>query len=325
MTRRRIAAPVVLLVGLLAGWFVAGLPSRKSVRALGTDFPGETSVMRQRAKEAIAAKRAVRRQWTVVPIARISRHLIHAVLASEDPKFFGHEGVDWEAIQASIEANIERGEYARGGSTITQQLAKNLFFTTRKSLVRKARELAVTRWLEADLTKKRIIELYLNVIEWGDGVYGCEAAARRYYRVSCAALDEAQAAGLAAMIPSPRRINPRVNPGLHARATRRVLWLMRGAGYLKREIRYLGRDLAPEPNVEVDEKDPEPAEAEAEPPELTPEPMPESTLPPPPSPSPITFEGAIEPSPAPTPKVSPDPGTALRVFAAPVAEVRIAL
>lgn len=243
--------------------------------------------MRQRAKEAVSEKRSVKKRQQIVPIARISRHLIHAVVAAEDPKFFGHEGLDWEAIQESLERNIEKRSFARGGSTITQQLAKNLFFTTHKNLVRKAREVVVTRWLEEDLTKKRILELYLNVIEWGDGVYGCEAAAERYYRTTCAALDEAQAAGLAAMIPSPRRINPRVNPQLHARATRRVLWLMRGAGYLKREIRYLGKEMASQPPIVVDDRG-------ADPPEPDRDPSPDAELP------------EVVATPVPSPTATPD-------------------
>ncbi len=192
-----------------------------------------------------------------MPLRSISKNLIHAVLSAEDPNFFGHEGIDWDALKESIETNLEKGRYARGGSTITQQLAKNLFFSTHKSLIRKGREAIVASWMEHDLTKKRIIEIYLNVIEWGDGVYGCEAAARRYYGVSCAALDVDQAAGLAAMIPSPRRINPRTNQGLHARATRRVLRQMRWAGYLKRDI----RDMGNEPDkIAPDESEPEPRE-----------------------------------------------------------------
>ena len=135
--------------------------------------------------------------------------------------------------------------FARGGSTITQQLAKNLFFTTNRSLVRKLREVIVARWLEEELGKRRILELYLNVIEWGDGVYGAQAAAQRYYGKPASALDEVEAAGLAAMIPNPRRINPRVTPQRHARAQRRVLWLMRGAGYLKREAGGLGAEPPP--------------------------------------------------------------------------------
>jgi monofunctional biosynthetic peptidoglycan transglycosylase len=220
-------------------------------------MPDETSVMRQRDGEAREAGHKPRRLQRIVPLGSISKNLIHAVLSSEDPNFFGHEGIDWDALKESIETNIEKGRYARGGSTITQQLAKNLFFSTHKSLIRKGREAIVASWMEHDLSKKRIIEIYLNVIEWGDGVYGCEAASRRYFGVSCAALDVDQAAGLAAMIPSPRRINPRTNPGLHARATRRVLRQMRWAGYLKRDIRDMGNE--PE-KIAPDESEPEPRE-----------------------------------------------------------------
>src|SRR5206468_335698 len=133
-----------------------------------------------------------------VPITRVSRNLIHAVVAAEDPKFFGHEGIDWDAVKESMEKDVRERRFARGGSTITQQLAKNLFFTTHKSVTRKLREMIAARRLEAELKKARILELYVNVIEWGDGVYGCEAAARRYYGKSAAELDEDEAAGLAA-------------------------------------------------------------------------------------------------------------------------------
>ena len=112
-----------------------------------------------------------------------------------------------------MEKNLEKRRFARGGSTITQQLAKNLYFGTEKSPTRKLRELIVTRWIEDDLTKRRILELYLNVIEWGDGLYGAEAAARRYYGKAASDVDANEAAGLAAMIPNPRRINPAGQPG----------------------------------------------------------------------------------------------------------------
>ena len=262
---------------LLGGWILLGLPARSEVRDLARNLPEETSVMRQRDAEAREAGRRPRRLQKTVPIRSISKNLIHAVLSAEDPNFFGHEGIDWDAIKESIETNIEKGRYARGGSTITQQLAKNVYFTTYKSLIRKAREAIVATWMERDLPKKRIIEIYLNVIEWGDGVYGCEAAARRYYGVSCAALDVDQAAGLAAMIPSPRRINPRINPSLHARATRKVLRQMRWAGYLRRDI----RDMGKEPDkVIADESGPEPREQDDPPaPSPTPTPTPDGDRP----------------------------------------------
>ena len=290
---------LALVVGalLVGGWILVGLPSRGDVRELASNPPEETSVMRQRDGEAREAGRRPRRLQKTVPLRSISKNLIHAVLSAEDPNFFGHEGIDWDAVKESLETNLEKGRYARGGSTITQQLAKNIFFTTYKSLIRKAREAIVATWMERDLSKRQIIEIYLNVIEWGDGVYGCEAAARRYYGVSCASLDVYQAAGLAAMIPSPRRINPRTNPGLHARATRKVLRQMRWAGYLKQDLRDMGNE--PE-RIVADESEPEPHEPdEPEAPTPSPSPTPSSE---PPS-TPLLMEA---PTPSPTP--SPTPG-----------------
>jgi monofunctional glycosyltransferase len=246
------------------GYVVGGLPSRAEVRALAHGNPGETGVMRQREEEARAAGRRLRRNQGWVPLGQVSRHLVHAVVAAEDPKFFGHEGIDWEAVRESVETNVKRGRFVRGGSTITQQLAKNLFFTTKKSVVRKLREMIVASWMEQDLSKKRILELYLNVIEWGDGVYGCGAAATRYYGKAVGSLDETEAAGLAAMIPSPRRINPRVNPARHARAQRRILRLMAHAGYVSRAVSTLGTEPTPvrEEPEEAEDGGPEPREPE---------------------------------------------------------------
>jgi monofunctional biosynthetic peptidoglycan transglycosylase len=216
--------------------------------------------MRQRDQEAQDAHRKLRHVQTWVPIARVSRHLIHAVVAAEDPNFFGHEGVDWEAVRESLEKDIKTHRFARGGSTITQQLAKNLFFTTRKSVVRKLREMVVARRLEGELSKKRILELYLNVIEWGDGLYGCEAAAQRYYGKSAADLGEIEAAGLAAMIPSPRRINPGVNARRHAHAQKRILWLMSRLGYVRKNVAGLGATPPPPEPEEPDDDDALPVE-----------------------------------------------------------------
>ena len=177
----RLALGTLLALAALLAWVWVGLPARSEVRALLRTNPERTRLMEQREEEAKAKGRKARVAQSWVPLSRVSRHLIHAVLSSEDQNFFGHEGVDWKAIEESIEKNVEKGRFARGGSTITQQLAKNLYFGTRKTLGRKVRELVVTRWLEADLPKARILELYLNLIEWGDGVYGCEAGARHWY------------------------------------------------------------------------------------------------------------------------------------------------
>jgi monofunctional glycosyltransferase len=287
-------AALALAAGAAYVWW--GIPSRASVRELLRKNPQTTGVMRQREREARRAGRSPRRQQAWVPIGRVSRHLVHAVLSSEDQKFFGHEGVDWEAIKKSAEEDRKTLRFARGGSTITQQLAKNLFFTTHKNPVRKLRELLVTRWLETDLSKARILELYLNVIEWGDGVYGAEAAAQRYYGKSASALDATEAAGLAAMIPNPRRINPRVDPRRHARAQRRVLWLMAGAGYLSRAG--LGSEPPPPPEPEEAEDDEPPPEPEAPAPAALPSAAPEPPSPPAePSAEPATPEGTPSPSP----------------------------
>ncbi|MBV1774306.1 monofunctional biosynthetic peptidoglycan transglycosylase [Burkholderiaceae bacterium DAT-1] len=139
-----------------------------------------------------------------VPYERISPHLKRALIASEDAKFLDHDGFDWEGLQAAWEKNQKKGRITAGGSTISQQLAKNLFLSGKRSYLRKIEEAAITVMLEHMLSKRRIFEIYLNVIEWGDGVFGAEAAARHYYKTSAARLSDAQAAKLAAMVPNPR-------------------------------------------------------------------------------------------------------------------------
>jgi monofunctional biosynthetic peptidoglycan transglycosylase len=143
-----------------------------------------------------------------VPYSRISPHLTRAVVAAEDDKFMDHTGFDWEAMRKAYERNVREGEIVAGASTIPQQLAKNLFLTGRRSWWRKAQEAVITAMLEVVLTKRRILEIYLNVVEWGDGVFGAEAAARYHYGASAAALTPAQAARLAVMLPSPRSYAP---------------------------------------------------------------------------------------------------------------------
>jgi monofunctional biosynthetic peptidoglycan transglycosylase len=140
-----------------------------------------------------------------VAYERISVHLKRAVVAAEDAKFVGHEGFDWEAIQKAIERNEREGKVVAGASTISQQLAKNLFLSGERSWLRKAQEAVITWMLEAALSKRRILELYLNYAEWGEGVFGAEAAARHHFGVSAAGLSAHQAAWLAAVLPSPRR------------------------------------------------------------------------------------------------------------------------
>jgi monofunctional biosynthetic peptidoglycan transglycosylase len=141
-------------------------------------------------------------QW--VPYKKISSSLKQALIASEDAKFVDHEGFDWEGIQKAYEKNLKKGKIVAGGSTISQQLAKNLFLSTKRTPWRKGEEVIITVMLEHMMEKERIFEIYLNVIEWGNGVFGAEAAARHYYHVSAAQLSPVQAAKLAAMVPNPR-------------------------------------------------------------------------------------------------------------------------
>jgi monofunctional glycosyltransferase len=139
-----------------------------------------------------------------VDYGKISNHLKRAVVASEDSKFKHHEGFDWEGIEKAYEKNLKKGKLVAGGSTISQQLAKNLFLSSSRTPWRKGEEVIITFMLEKMMTKRRILEIYLNVIEWGNGVFGAEAAARHYYKTSAAGLGKTQSAKLAAMIPNPR-------------------------------------------------------------------------------------------------------------------------
>jgi len=189
---------IALLLVAVNAWFAAHI-------LWWRDHPvGETSFMAYRMDElhAKSPKAALQYQW--VPYERISNNLKRAMVAAEDSKFVDHEGFDWEGIQLAMEKNQKKGRVVAGGSTITQQLAKNLFLTPSRSYWRKAEEAVITVMLEAFLPKRRILEIYLNVIEWGSGVFGAEAAAKRYFGVSAAQLSPEQAARLAAMAPNPR-------------------------------------------------------------------------------------------------------------------------
>ena len=180
--------------------------------------PGSTAMMEQRAKEASARGEEPRQVQTWVPYDRISQNLVRAVLAGEDSRFFDHAGFDWEEMKKALEKDWNEGRFKRGASTISQQLAKNLFLSTSKNPVRKLHEALITWEMEVILGKRRIIEIYLNVIEWGDGVYGAEAASRRYFNTSAASLSADQAAFLSAIIPSP---NGAYNPSTHRRKVER--------------------------------------------------------------------------------------------------------
>ena len=190
---------LALALVAVQAWFYA------QVLWWGTHNPTTTSFMQARLERLRDRdpKATLKHRW--IGYARISVHLKRAVIASEDAKFVGHEGFDWEAIQKAIEKNERRGRVVAGASTISQQLAKNLFLTGERSWIRKAQEAAITWMLESAMSKGRILELYLNVAEWGEDVFGAEAAARHHFGVAAAALSPQQAAWLAATLPSPRR------------------------------------------------------------------------------------------------------------------------
>jgi monofunctional glycosyltransferase len=178
------------------------------VRPLRTTNPSTTAFIVLRDQEARARGKTPRHVQRWVSYSHISNDLKRAVLVAEDDAFWQHEGVDFEQLQESIETDWARGRFSRGGSTITQQLAKNLYLSPSKNPLRKLREWVIARRLEAELKKARIFELYLNVIEWGDGIYGVEGAARTYFGKSAAELGPAEAALLAGAIVNPRVLNP---------------------------------------------------------------------------------------------------------------------
>lgn len=213
---------LLVLLGVLAVqlWFLGWIAYWKY------ENPRETAFM-ERELDRLQDKNAqarLRHQW--VAYERISVHLKRAVVTSEDARFVEHEGVDWDAVAKAYEENMKRGRPAKGGSTISQQLAKNLFLSSEKSYLRKAQELVITTMLEWMWDKRRILEVYLNVVEWGEGVFGAEAAARHYYGVGAHQLGAEQAARLAAFLPSPKRYG-RIRSGryLDARTAAILRWM----------------------------------------------------------------------------------------------------
>ncbi len=248
--RRTIKYLFLILAGVALGGLAYQAIMFVRVSRLRSQNPTSTSLMLARVQEAQAKGQPVVRAQVWVPLDRISINLQRAVLAGEDTNFATHHGFDYEAIQkaweraqqdAQKEAKKEGEEepswfpdtssFKRGGSTISQQLAKNLYLSSQRSFLRKGQEAVLTIFLERELSKRRIIELYLNIIEWGDGIYGAEAASQHYFHKAAAALNANEAAFLSAMIPNPRTVfNPQVNP---RRVARRQRIILRGMPYVK--------------------------------------------------------------------------------------------
>lgn len=198
------------------------------VRVLRDQNPATTAFMDLRAAEAAELERSWKPRHHWISYERMSGQLKRAVLVAEDSAFWDHEGIDLEEIQKSMEINWASGRIARGGSTITQQLAKNLYLSPSRNPIRKLRELLIARRLEVELSKRRILELYLNVIEWGDGVFGAEAAARTYFNKTAAGLGADESALLAAAIVNPRVYRPS-DPSPYLRRRQRLILRRMGA------------------------------------------------------------------------------------------------
>ncbi len=240
-----------ILAGAIGVWLVYELVTFPGISRLRNENPATSSMIEHRISEAVASGREPRKFMIWTPMEQISPQLQRAVLAGEDSRFFQHDGFDWDAIQSAWDEAVKLGEkeakaegdydpegwipplpsFKRGASTVTQQLAKNLFLSEDRNFLRKGREAVYTYFLERQLSKKRILEIYLNVIEWGDGVYGAEAASRTYFNKSASDLTREEAAFLAAMIPSPLNIfNPAKN---RKRVVRRQRALLRGINSIK--------------------------------------------------------------------------------------------
>jgi monofunctional glycosyltransferase len=208
--------------------------------------PKTTALMEQRAEEAREAGRKARRTQSWVGLSNVSKYAIDAVLLSEDASFYLHEGVDTKELENALEDAMRKGKLGRGASTITQQLAKNLWLSTDRSLLRKGKELILAHRLETSLPKNRILTLYLNVVEWGNGVYGIEAGAREHFGISASQLTPAQGALLAAMLPAPRKRSPA--SGSKA-LKKRAHWIIDQMEAVKR----LGAEQARVAHAEIDQ------------------------------------------------------------------------
>lgn len=240
-----------IFCGAIGVWLLYEVITFPAISSLKTENPTTSSMIEYRLSQAREENKEPKKYMIWQPMEQISPNLQKAVLAGEDARFFEHHGFDWDAIQKAWDEAVKEGEkeakeegdydendwippmpsFKRGASTVTQQLAKNLYLSEDRNFLRKGREALYTYFLERNLSKKRILEIYLNVIEWGDGIYGAEAASRTYFKKSASALTPSEAAYLSAMIPSPLNVfNPKKNP---KRVVRRQKVILRGMNYIK--------------------------------------------------------------------------------------------
>jgi monofunctional biosynthetic peptidoglycan transglycosylase len=241
------------------------------VGSLRKKNPTSTTLIELRLHQARKARIPYHTEMIWRNLDAISPNLVHAVLLSEDDTFYQHHGFDFEQIQEAIKTNWREKRYAYGGSTLTQQLARTLYLSPSKNLIRKLKEALITVHLEHTLSKRRILELYLNVVEWGRGIYGAEAAARFYYGKSASDLSADEAAALASILPSPRRWSPSSEKAFMARRRTQLLERMQRAGYLPAYTNSVPAD-AFEPALPSPEVVPNPNELQGEVPHEAPEP-----------------------------------------------------
>lgn len=225
-----------------------------NIELLKKSRPGKTAFMEYREEmwQKKGIKKKIRNTW--VPLSRISPYVMKAFIIAEDDKFWSHEGFDFEAMQKALEKDIKKKKLLAGGSTISQQLAKNLYLSPAKDPVRKIKEAILTWRLERQLTKKRIIELYLNVAELGDGVFGIEAAAQNHYGKHAAELDPREAATLASILPNPRRYKPNGNSKYVENQTERIYQTMVRRGIVIPEYEEVLNDTKDENVLDVNDQ-----------------------------------------------------------------------
>ncbi len=221
-TFRRLLLALLAIMVLLALWIAAPALLVQPAK-LEKERPKTTALMKIRQKQADRKGKKYRIDQRWVPLAQISPHLLEAVRVSEDANFWGHGGVDWAEARETLKYNWKKKRFARGASTITMQLARNLYLSPSKNPLRKLQEIVIAYRLEKSLSKARIMELYLNLVEWGPGIFGAEAAAQSYFHKSARSLTSAEAARLAAVLPSPLRWNPASDQKVVLRRQRLIL------------------------------------------------------------------------------------------------------
>jgi monofunctional biosynthetic peptidoglycan transglycosylase len=258
MKNAKLALVSILIILLFLPLYFLAVPN---ISTLKKQNPKKTAFMEYREQESQGEGRKIRIDQRWVPLSNISPYLIKAVLIAEDDKFWRHEGFDYEAIHKALEKDLKAKKLKFGGSTISQQLARNLYLSPQKSLLRKLREALITWRLEKVLSKKRILELYLNVVEWGDGIFGIEAASKHYYGKPSSELTPLEATRLATVLPSPRKYDPVGNQPYVTARSNDLYQIMIQRGIIIPEYEEVTDEIEP---CSTEETDSEPSFSEQE-------------------------------------------------------------